>query len=721
MKNHLILFSAFFTAMLMPVEADAVIANPEPATIIQPNGKSLTLQRHGDEFFSYTTTLEGMTVVYNPLSSSWEYARLASDGTLEATGVIADDGPAPSIATRHLKPLNSYSPNSLKKANRLRLSGKKFDYSKFKGLVILVEYNDAPFTRSDIHDIFDRMINQPDYDGYMSNTAIPSKIPCTGSVRDYYYENSNGLFNPSFDVYGPVKIDYSQHSARKSANAQNLVTAALRGLDQEIDYSVYDTDHNNEVDMVYFIFSGAGSNHSANPETLIWPHASIVMDLRLDGVSFGRYACSTELYGNASNKRLDGIGTICHEFSHVLGLPDLYDVDYETGGQAIHPAKWSIMASGSYLNKSVTPCGYSLYERYALGFAFPRLISSPGEYSIAPLNQGDSPDGCRINSSLPNEFFLLENRVKTGWDEYLPGEGMLVHRVDSTENAVWENNKVNANPNHTFYTLLRANPKKSGTTVTDSDGDPFPGSGNVTSLTNSTDPALRSWTSTSTPLVIENIAINQEGIVEIKIAEDEIPTLVEDFALMAPGSENSDSLPGRFSIWELSGGAKVEADSIGDHSVLTIKGSTLICHSFSGVAENCAVTIDNTSGSNAIFRLYASTDGMKTWLSLSTLEGTANPSIATGKKTIHYSLGNLSGAAFRLMQYTGSTTQPCHVGRIEFGMKKGTVSAVSEITVGSTESTEEAWYTLQGIRISRPTSPGIYILRQGTERKKIKI
>ena len=721
MKNHLIYALSLLLPLTAPAIAHAVVANPTPVTVMQPNGKSVTLQLHGDEYFSYTTTLDGMTVVYNPLDSSWEYARLAGDGSLEPTGVAADNGPAPSIATRHLKPLVSRSVSDMMKVKRSRLPGSKYDYSKFRGLVILVEYNDAPFTRTDIREVFDQMVNKPDFDGYMSNTLIPSKIPCTGSVRDYYFDNSNGAFNPVFDVVGPVKIDYSQHSARKSSNAQALVNAALKALDPEIDYSIYDTDGDREVDMVYFIFSGAGSNHSANPETLIWPHASIVMSLRLDGVSFGRYACSTELYGNAVNKQLDGIGTICHEFSHVLGLPDLYDVDYETGGQAIHPAKWSVMASGSYLNKSVTPCGYSLYERYALGFASPRLISQPGDYSITPLNHGENPDGCRINSSVPNEFFLLENRVKERWDAYLPGEGMLVHRVDSTDASVWTDNKINANPIHTYYTLLRAMPRMSGTNVTDSDGDTFPGSGNVTSITNATNPSLRSWTSTSSPLIVENIAINEDGNVEFKVVADEIPSLVEDFALMDPTTADTDTLHGRFSIWEFTSGARVETDSTGNHFASTVKGSSLICNPFDGIAENCAVTIDNSSGSNAIFRMYASTDGKKTWRSLTTIEGSANPSIGSGTKTIHYNLGSLAGAAFRLTQYTGHTSNRCKITRIEFGMKAGSLSGVTEIPAGFYDESgaPEIWYNIQGMRVATPVSPGIYILRKGSKTTKI--
>ena len=75
--------------------------------------------------------------------------------------------------------------------------------------------------------------------------------------------------------------------------------------------------------------------------------------------------------------------TICHEFSHVLGLPDFYDTDYEgSGGESHHPGDWSVMAGGNHLNNSRTPCAYSLYERMAVGFTEPMVINAKGHYTL---------------------------------------------------------------------------------------------------------------------------------------------------------------------------------------------------------------------------------------------------------------------------------------------------------------------------------------------------
>ncbi len=707
----------------MSTPSYGIIANPEPVTVTQPDGSKVTLVLHGDEFYNYTTTSAGYTVAYNHESKAWEYASLAEDGSLIPAGEIATDLTVSRTGVKGLRPVLTEKHTSEIKKARKHLKTGQYDYTKFRGLVILVEYEDAPFIRKDAQEVFNDMINKAGYEGYMSDNLLPSLVPCTGSVRDYYYENSNGMFDPKFDVVGPVKIPYSQFYARKSTGAQTLVTAALRAADELVDYRDYDTDKNNRVDMVYFIFSGAGSNFSGNDDRLIWPHASTVMGLTLDGVMFDRYACSTELYGQPAARQLDGIGTVCHEFSHVLGLPDLYDVDYETGGQAFHPQRWSVMASGSYLNMSKTPCGYSLFERTALGFASPRLIETAGEYTLNPLNEGETPDGARINSAVPNEFFLLEARAKTRWDAYLPGEGLLVHRVDSTDVSVWENNKVNAKPNHTYMELLRAKPVMStATTIKDSDSDPFPGSAGITTLTNFTSPSIRSWTMAATPLILEKITRNDNGSVSFAVISDSVPTLVEDFQTMAPTSIDTIGVEGRFTTWDFLSKSRIVArpDSTGV-DLQTVKGSEIFMAPIEGTVESAAVTVTNPTTSAAIFRFYYSTDNRKTWKTVGTIEGMTNATVAKGSTvTLRYNLGSIDGADFRIAQYTGSTTSPCTIHNVTFTIK-GEVNAVETIEADNlTQPGTERWYTITGQPVNAaPNVPGLYIRVQGQTATKV--
>ncbi|MDE6715920.1 MAG: M6 family metalloprotease domain-containing protein [Muribaculaceae bacterium] len=749
--------------------AYAVPASPAPATIIQPDGSLLTIELHGDEFYSYSTTTDGYTVIQNEDTGVWEYALSTSMGIPMASGIRAanasfrdeKENAMLSLIGKGIRPdyseamkMRQTTTSALQQNPLLKPDARgKYDISKFRGLVILVEYEDAPFSRNDYYEIINDMVNKKGFTGFMSSAMIPSLIPCTGSVRDYYYDNSNGKFDPVFDVYGPVKIDYSQYSANKSSNAQALVTAALRAANDEIDYSKYDTDGDRKVDMVYFIFSGGGSNYSGNDSRLIWPHASTVMSFSADGVSFDRYACSTELYGMPANKQLDGIGTICHEFSHVLGLPDLYDTDYESsGGQSVHPAKWSVMASGSYLNASRTPCGYSLYERYALGFAQPVLIDKPGDFELEALNV--SNQGYRINSSVKNEFFLLENRNKTRWDEYLPGEGLLIHRVDSTEASIWDNNRVNANPVHNYYTLLRANPKTSGSTVTDSDGDPFPGSANVTEITNLTTPSLQAWSKVATPLVLKKISINADGDVSFSVKNEEIPTLIESFELFPVMESSASNIEGAFTTWSFTKGAKVveitdASLGLGTRAVSTVKSAEFISGKVEAEVESFAITVHNASAASAIVRAYYSTNNGVSWVSVTNIEGTGNPSVAAGTTARYaYNIGAVKDARYRFVQYSGSSDGSIFFDDITFNCKPGTLgvsdvmqdaSALNVAVSGGTvevyadmaDGTEVLLYSLQGALVSKAKlyggvaalpgnpGPGIYIVRCGNSAVKV--
>lgn len=724
LKKNLAVFAVIAMSVFCGNNASAVIACPDPVVVTQPDGQKVTLRLYGDEFYNYTLTEEGYNVVFNNKTRNWEFAARNADGTLASIGMTAADGIHPVAASRWERPAMTDTQRRKINAarNPLKLHGAgKFDYTKFRGLVILVEFNDAPFSRSDISEVMTDMVSKRGYDGYMTTDLLPSKVEYTGSVCDFYRENSGGRFDPVFDVVGPVKIDISQHYARQTSGAQRIVQESLIAADSLVDYSMYDTDGNRTVDMVYFIFSGAGSNYSGNDETLIWPHTSSVMGMSLDGVSFGRYACSTELYGNPANRLLDGIGTICHEFSHVLGLPDFYDVDYATNGQSVHPAKWSVMASGSYLNKSRTPCGYSLFERYALGFAQPETITEPGDYTLQPLNEGDESEGFRINSGVENEFFMLENRRKTGWDAYLPGEGLLIHRVDSTNMDIWENNNININPSHNYYTLIRATPKMSGSTVTDSDGDPFPGSGNVTAIDNTTDPSLRSWTQISTPLVLADIADNDNGTISFSVKSDAAPSLSEDFSEMPATTGDSEGLEGRFASWKLSKGALIETDSeTGINHLIMKKGAEAESSVIDYMVENASVSITNPSSTSAVFRFYSSVDDGKTWVPVKTVEGTAVPSVKSGTTTIHYSTGTLEKPMFRLVQYTGSSSQKCMVNRITLGVEgKQVPTSIGTLEADGADTLPEAWYDLHGRRISHPTQPGIYVKTAGGKSKKI--
>ena len=479
--------------------------------VTQPDGSSVTIRLVGDEYLHYNITADGYSLVRRDDGAS-VYAQLNDEGQLEPTALLAHDAGERTAAERHyletvgpLTPQMSAQAEQMRRKNRAQrarsLSQSRaslYDYSSFRGLVILVEYNDCPFRYSNYASIMNDMINADDYTGTnITNININgSNVRCTGSIRDYYRDNSNGIFVPTFDVVGPVKVNRSQYYPNATRNAVQLMVDACTAADSEVDFRDYDVDGDGTVDMIFFIFSGLGSYIQGNDARLLWPHQydiSYERNVRKDGVSLGRYACSNELFGSVGWSVLEGIGTMTHEFSHVLGLPDFYDTDNKYSGSCVNPDEWSVMAGGADLNYGRTPCGFSLFERYALGFATPQLLDVPGSFSLEALHSSNT--GYRLYTPERKESFFIENRQKVKWDSALPGHGMLIFRVDSTNTAAWTyENTVNDNPKHPYYELLRAGGVKTSSYSTSSASDPFPGTQRVRTINNETTPNLKTWT-----------------------------------------------------------------------------------------------------------------------------------------------------------------------------------------------------------------------------------
>lgn len=518
----------------------AVPAHKGAVKMTQPDGTTVTIRLHGDEYLSFNTTTDGYSIVKNN-QGYYVYAELRN-GQLQPTARVAHDVVERSADEQsYLSGIKKYQTPAMtqavvnektkelsrRSAARQQASNRaaQYDYSNFRGLIILVEFSDRSFSRSDYDSIVSDLANAENYKGFST------RYPYTGSVRDYFSDNSAGLFQPHFDVVGPVKVNRSQYYAKKTQNAAQVVYDAVTAADSKVNFKDYDRNNDGMVDMIYFIFAGYGSNYGGNDERLIWPHASQVYNpqnygwVRKDGVYLGRYACSTELYGwsSQSEKIIDGIGTICHEFSHVLGLPDFYDTDYEeNGGESHHPGGWDVMAGGSYNNYGRTPVGYTLFERYAIGFATPEVIDAPGQYTLQNVSNNV---GYRINTPQSKEYFLLENRQKDKWNQYGPGHGMLVFRVDSTNSDVWNSNQVNVNPSHNYFELLRAGGYKSDEGSWGS--DPFPGTKKVKTLNNETSPAnMKTWTGKNTPLGLDNIK-EANGVITFDVIDVNILTSVK--------------------------------------------------------------------------------------------------------------------------------------------------------------------------------------------------
>jgi len=501
------------SVILGTLAASAVPAHPRPMDVMQSDGSKLTLRLVGDEFYHFTMTIDGYTVLERA-NGDYVYA-VQSGSQLIPSDVMAHN---PQMRSSHeLKMVStlqkgmtdqtSIARGKLMRSNRDKLMApRRTDYQHFRGLVVLIEYTDRSFTYGNSY--FDDMMNQENYTGYYSSEGY--FVPCTGSARDYYHANSMGVFDPQFDIAGPVLVNYSSTTPQGYNNVDGIFVSAIEALDSSIDFSQYDGDGDGIVDMIYFIVAGYTANFTGNNSGYLWPHQYYMYyytSKQYDNVYLGRYSCSGEIYGweDYGYTDPDGIGTIVHEFTHALGIMDLYDTDYGTNGAANDPGEWDVMSGGSYLNDSRTPAGFSIWERYRLGFAEPEQITEmKAGYTLEPVNT--SNQGYWIQSPNENEFFMIENRQKTGWDAYLPGHGMLVARVEYDEDQWW-NNTINADASHMYYELLRA-----GNGVGASDSDPFPGTNNVTALNNLTTPSLRTWSGLDCDYGLNNIAENN-GII----------------------------------------------------------------------------------------------------------------------------------------------------------------------------------------------------------------
>jgi len=332
-----------------------------------------------------------------------------------------------------------------------------------RGLVILTEFQDVQFQSDYNLELYQRQMNESGYSDYNA----------TGSARDYFIAQSDSLFMPQFDVVGPIRLPsvestYGRNSggnAGQDSNPALMVKQACEIAHDSlgVDFSNYDFDENGEVDFVFILYAGYGENYGAL-STTIWPHMSWLNKqytyLTLDEKSINLYACSCELSGN-NGTNLDGIGAFCHEFGHVLGLPDIYNTNYSS---SIQLGPWDIMDSGSYNNSSRTPSSYTAFERYSLGWIDLIELNEPADTIRVP-EINDTRVAYRISTDDPDEFFTLENHQQQGWDLYQPGKGLMIIHIDY-DPSYWSGNSVNSGM-YPHYDLMEADGRQGSPFDTD--------------------------------------------------------------------------------------------------------------------------------------------------------------------------------------------------------------------------------------------------------------
>lgn len=439
MKKLYLMLSMLFA---FGTAANAVPAKKLQKVITLANGTQVSVELRGDEYLSWWEGTDGTA-----------YRTTATDeNVFEAFDLEAQK---PAAAARRARTEQgrvarlARVKNSLKGADdKMRgLGGDHITYKGVKkGLVVLVDFKNKKF--ADGHDLeyYKNVINGKDFtdeeEGYV------------GSVRDYFLAQSNGQFELDFDVVGPVTMskNYGYYGGdseyQKDDKVYEMIKEACDGIQDQVNLKDYDWDGDGEADQVFFLYAGLGQASGGTAST-IWPHESELRYWPCGVLSYSTgkintYACANELQPETqgSSRYISaGIGTICHEFSHCLGFADMYDT---SGGGGYGMSVFDVMDQGSYNGNGFVPCNYTAFERIYAGWVEPIELDVPATVKDMKSVSDYGRPFIMYNYKNTNEYFLMENRQNTGWDEGLYGSnGLLIVHVNYVPSR-WINNSVNS-------------------------------------------------------------------------------------------------------------------------------------------------------------------------------------------------------------------------------------------------------------------------------------
>lgn len=480
MEKRLFLILLFLSVCMHVL---AVPARNTVRSVRQPDGSVVRIVMSGDEFFKMARTEDGQAVIKDA-DGFWSYAFYDMNGGKRSSGVhvsARNSGSAAAAAAMNIPygMLRQSAATRRAEANALRASrarkaapATKAGPNKQKAVIILAQFTDLKFKYGQSY--FENMLNTK---GYSYGGA-------TGSALDYFNDQFEGAYEFEFTVSPVVTLSkgyayYGENNSKgDDKRAHEAVAEACRLADPYIDYSQFDGDEDGEVDNVFVFVAGedeaegAGDDHIWSHQWNLWEAGRI--NLRLDGIRINSYAISTELtYSDKNGAQIFAtIGTFCHEYSHVLGLMDLYDTDYEDSG-GISSAVWrttSLMDHGNYNNDGNTPPNYNAMELLTFGIGKEEKLAI-GQFSLAPLSsqkryfvyEGDNE----------GESFIFECRAQEGWDSYIGGAGLLIYHYDASSNDTgysttqkrnltardrWYYNEVNCNPEYQCMDLVEAVP-----------------------------------------------------------------------------------------------------------------------------------------------------------------------------------------------------------------------------------------------------------------------
>ena len=430
----------------------AAKAYPGLIKVRQADGTLLTVQIHGDEHSNWFTTSDGAFLKQE--GKNYYIAQIDRMGNLKATTFLAHpkDLRTPQEA-RAIAQQNQALFVAQSKAHT-RSIGTESAIPYFphvgageqapKALVILAEFTDSTFKSGlKAKEVFSHYLTaksgdaKPEGYAYYTGSTQNERFNNHGSVAQYFHDMSKGNYEPTFDVVGPYSLPHpsAYYGKGDNDNINSLLKDACDvAYNNGVDFSQYDADGDGYVDLVYVIYAGYSASMSGNADD-IWPQSGTVnLSTQYNGKAISRYGIHSELNGSwndtqeAGGPLISGIGLFCHEFSHTLGLPDLYPTYSSAQIDNQGMEYWDLMDGGEYTDNGYTPTPYTPWEMENMGWMdYTELEEKEQQITIEPFDIDRK--AYKIKADY-NEYILLQNIQQTGWWQYLPAHGMLVYRID---------------------------------------------------------------------------------------------------------------------------------------------------------------------------------------------------------------------------------------------------------------------------------------------------
>lgn len=486
---------------------------PKPTVITQSDGTRLTVIGHGDEDFHYYTTADGVILCHKGFD--YFVAGIGGDGEIVCTEQLAHE-PAERTAEEmeviRLQDRSRFFASAAERAGQARArraASVANDNTLFphtgspRVLVVLAEFSDVKFTVPYPKEQFGQYLNAGGH-GQMKDYGFHD-TDNYGSVAQYFKDMSFGSFTPQFDIYGPVTLSQPlRYYGAGNDNMGRFIPDVCKAVDSQVNFKDYDQNNDGNVDLIYVIYAGYSESIEGNSTDCIWPKSGTVGGGTYDGVSVSRYGVNNELNGTEGTDvgLINGIGLFCHEFSHCMGMPDLY-VTTAAPEETQHANNqemeyWSLMDSGCYQYNGYCPVAYTAWEREFLGWHDIETLSGAAAVELKTIDNGGK--AYRIsndNDATGNEYYIIENIQKEGWNRYQFGHGMLAVHVDYDAHAFslsGGGNVVNNTKGHPRMTVLAADglllnffqSESVKQFKAEAAGDPFPGTGEVHELTDDT-------------------------------------------------------------------------------------------------------------------------------------------------------------------------------------------------------------------------------------------